>query len=99
MTHVRQYATCNRNNTGNLRPHSALELCHLYSSIEKEWFNISESFICGESGSVYILVIPNHIIKRVELIALSAQNAALLVTAFLNHFIVTFGCLPHVIKE
>ena len=44
------------------------------------------------SGQVYILVMVDQFTKWIELAALPAQNAELTARAFLNHFIVTFGC-------
>ena len=60
--------------------------------MERVHLDILSPFNRRYSGSVYILVMVDQFTKWVELTALPAQTAELTARAFLNHFIVTFGC-------
>ena len=84
--------TCNENKKGNKTHRSGLELYHAGFPMERVHLDILGPFNCSNSGSVYILVMVDQFTKWVELAALPAQTAELAARAFLNHFIVTFGC-------
>ncbi|MCG8035188.1 MAG: DDE-type integrase/transposase/recombinase [Candidatus Thiodiazotropha taylori] len=90
--YVKQCTTCNKNKKGNRTARSALETYHAGYPMERVHLDILGPFNRSKSGSAYILVMVDQFTKWVELAALPAQNAELTARAFLNHFIVTFGC-------
>ena len=91
--YVKQCANCNRNKKGNRTPRSAQELYHAGYPMERVHLDILGPISPrSKSGSAYILVMVDQFTKWVELAALPAQNAELTASAFLKHFVVTFGC-------
>ena len=60
--------------------------------MERVHIDILGPFTPSRSGNIYVLVMVDQFTKWVELAALPAQNAELTTKAFLDHFIVTFGC-------
>ena len=91
--YVKQCATCNRNKKGNRTPRSAQMSYHAGYPMERVHLDILGPINPkSRSGSSYVLVMVDQFTKWCELSALPAMNAELTAKAFLNHFIVNFGC-------
>ena len=90
--YVKQCSVCNKGKKGNRTPRSGLELYHAGFPMERVHLDILGPFNRSNSGSVYVLVMVDQFSKWVELAPLPAQSAELTARAFLNHFVVTFGC-------
>ena len=90
--YVKQCSICNQNKKRNRTPRSPLGTYHAGYPMERVHLDILGPFIPSRSGNHYVLVMVDQFTKRVELAPLPAQNAELTAKAFLNHFIVTFGC-------
>ena len=91
--YVKSCANCNQNKKSNRTAKSAQELYHAGYPMERVHLDILGPINPrSKSGSAYVLVMVDQFTKWVELAALPAQNAELTASAFLKHFVVTFGC-------
>ena len=90
--HVKQCAACNRNKKGNRTAKSPLGSYHAGYPMERVHLDIVGPFHKSASGNKYILVMVDQFTKWVEMAALPEYNAQITAKAFLQHFIVTFGC-------
>ena len=92
ITYVKRCSTCNKNKKGKRTHRCGLELYHASFPLDRVHLDILGRFNLSNSDSVCILVLVDQFTKWVELAALPAQTAELTAHAFLNYFIVTFGC-------
>ena len=90
--YVKQCSVCNQNKKRNRTPRSPLGTYHAGYPMERVHIHILGPFTPSRSGNIFILVMVDQFTKWVELAALPAQNAELTAKAFLDHFIVNFGC-------
>ena len=90
--YVKQCSVCNQNKKRNRTPRSPLGTYHAGYPMERVHIDILGPFTPSRSGNVYVLVMVDQFTKWTELAALPVQNAELTAKAFLDHFIVTFGC-------
>ena len=90
--YIKQCAICNRNKKLSVTPKSAQESYHAGYPMERVHLDILGPFNRSKRNNAYILVMVDQFTKWVELVVLPAQSAELIARAFLNHFVVTFGC-------
>ena len=90
--YVKQCSVCNQNKKRNRTPRSPLGTYHAGYLMERVHIDILGPFTPSRSGNIYVLVMVDQFTKWEELAALPAHNAELTAEAFLDHFIVKFGC-------